>query len=77
MCIDFYLPEIETAIQVCYDLDNHPDTLDWEVNALLKITNVLTCKTLLIITRNTERVLEINGKTIMVTPVWKWMLENS
>lgn len=72
--VDFYLPETETAIQVCYNLDNHPDTLDREVTALLKITNVLSCKELIIITRSTNRVLEIEGKTIYITPVWKWML---
>lgn len=72
--VDFYIPEVATAIQVCYDLDSDPNTFDREVNALLKITNVLECDQLLIITRDEERTLEIKGRTIRVTPLWKWLL---
>lgn len=72
--MDFYIPDDCTAIQVCYNLDNSDDTFDREVKALLKITEVLECKKLLIITRDTERVVEMNGKTIEVIPVWKWLL---
>jgi len=72
--VDFYIPDACTAIQVCYNLDNADGTLDREVKALLKITGVLECRDLLIITRDTERILEINGKTIDVIPVWKWLL---
>ncbi len=73
--VDFYIPETATAIQVCYDLDGDSDTFDREVNALLKITNVLECNKLLIITRDTERILEIKNKIIEVIPVWKWLLQ--
>lgn len=62
------------AIQVCYSLDNSDGTFDREVNALLKLTNVLDCKKLMIITRDSEQVLEIEHKTIEVVPVWKWLL---
>ncbi|MBD1433928.1 ATP-binding protein [Sphingobacterium sp. DN00404] len=74
--VDFYIPESETAIQVCYDLDSSPDTFDREVNALVKLTKVLTCQKLLIITRDTEKTLQINDKSIDVIPIWKWLLEN-
>ena len=72
--VDFYIPDDYTAIQVCYNLDNSDGTFDREVKALLKITEVLDCKNLLIITRDTERVVEMNGKTIEVIPIWKWLL---
>lgn len=72
--VDFYIPEEAIAIQVCYSLDNNDGTFDREVKALLKITEVLECKKLLIVTRDTERVLEIKGKTIEVVPIWKWLL---
>ena len=72
--VDFYIPDDYTAIQVCYNLDNSDGTFDREVKALLKITEVLECKKLLIITRDTERVVEMNGKTIEVVPIWKWLL---
>ena len=72
--VDFYIPDDSTAIQVCYNLDNNDGTFDREVNALLKLTNILECKKLLIITRDTERVLNIDNKIIEVIPVWKWLL---
>lgn len=72
--VDFYVPDASTAIQVCFDLDNSAGTFDREVKALLKITEVLECRHMLIITRDTERMLEIRGKKIEVLPVWKWLL---
>lgn len=72
--VDFYVPDDYTAIQVCYNLDNSDGTWDREVKALLKITEVLECRKLIIITRDTERTMEINDKTIEVIPVWKWLL---
>ena len=72
--VDFYVPDAVTAIQVCYDPDNSAGTFDREVKALLKITKVLECRHLFIITRDTERMLELNGKKIEVIPVCKWLL---
>jgi predicted AAA+ superfamily ATPase len=72
--VDFYIPDACTAIQVCYNLDNNDGTFDREVKALLKIAEVLECRELLIITRDTERTLEKNGKVIEIVPVWKWLL---
>lgn len=72
--VDFYIPDDYTAIQACYSLDNSDGTFDREVKALLKITEVLECKKLLIITRDTERTLEMNDRAIEVVPVWKWRL---
>lgn len=73
--VDFYIPEIATAIQVSYSLDNNDGTFDREVNALLKISKVLECNKLLIITRDEERVLDVEDKSIEVIPAWKWLLE--
>lgn len=73
--VDFYIPDETTAIQVCYSLDNNDTTFDREVKALLKITEVLECSKLLIITRDSEMVLEIDKKKIEVIPVWKWLLQ--
>ncbi|MDD2247895.1 MAG: ATP-binding protein [Proteiniphilum sp.] len=74
MEVDFYIPEDLLAIQVCYDLDNSDGTFDREIDSLIKLTKVLECKRLLIITRDSEQTLEIEGKTINVIPVWKWLL---
>ena len=72
--VDFYIPDEALAIQVCYDLNNSDGTFDREVNALLKLPSVLECRKLIIITRDSEQVLEMNNKTIEVIPVWKWLL---
>jgi predicted AAA+ superfamily ATPase len=72
--VDFYIPDACTAIQVCYSLDNSEGTFEREVKALLKITEVLECSRLLIVTRDSEREMETNGRKIEIIPVWKWLL---
>ncbi len=72
--VDFYIPDEATAIQVCYNLDNSDGTFDREVGALLKLSNVLECNKLMIITRDNEQTLEVDNKTIEVIPAWKWLL---
>ena len=72
--VDFYIPDESIAIQVCHNLDNNDGTFEREVNALLKLTNVLECKKLMVITHDSEQILEIEHKTIEIVPVWKWLL---
>lgn len=72
--VDFYIPEEETAIQVCYNLSD-AETLKRETKALIGLGKVLPCKKLLVITRNEESVLTLNGMVINVVPVWKWLLQ--
>lgn len=72
--VDFYVPDVYTAIQVCYNLDNNDGTFEREVKALLKFSEVFECRQLLIITRDTEKTLEIKGRYIEVIPVWRWLL---
>lgn len=71
--VDFYIPDEATAIQVSYNLNNSEGTFDREVGALLKLSKVLECKRLLVITRDNEQVLSIDDKTIEVIPAWKWL----
>ncbi len=72
--VDFYIPDEAVAIQACYNLDNSDGTFDREVDALLKLPSILECKRLMMITRDTERMLEIDGRIIEAIPVWKWLL---
>ncbi len=72
--VDFYVQETATAIQVCYDLTGADTTLDREVTALLKLSKVIECRQLLIITRDEERIIEMKGMSIQVIPIWKWLL---
>lgn len=73
--VDFYIPETTTAIQVSYDLEQNAETLDREVNALVKLSKVLDCSRLIIITRDEERSITAKGLTIDVIPIWKWLLD--
>ena len=73
--VDFYLPETSTAIQACYSPDNAGSTIEREVNALLKLSNYMKCKRLLIITGDIEKTIKANSKKIEMIPLWKWLLE--
>ena len=72
--VDFYLPDAEQLIQVSYSLDD-PETLQRETEALTKVAKHMNVNDLLIITKDEETVLEKDGKTIKVVPLWKWVLE--
>jgi len=72
--VDFYLPETLTAIQACYSLDRTDGTIEREINALLKVSDILECKKLLIITSETEKNITAGKKTIEIIPLWKWLL---
>jgi len=73
--VDFYLPETATAIQACYSLNSTDGTAEREINALVKLSNLLECKKLLIITGEAEKTITVSGKKIEVIPLWKWLLE--
>jgi len=73
--VDFYLPDTATAIQVCYSLDHTDGTFGREVGALVKLTKVLDCSRLMIITYSEERIIQMEGKIIEVVPIWKWLLD--
>lgn len=71
--VDFYIPEEDLAIQVCYSLTD-TETFDREIKALLKLPSAVSCKKLMVITRDEERILEIDRTTVEVVPIWKWLL---
>jgi len=66
--------KIEQLIQVCYDIE-HYDTRKREINALLKASEELKCKNLLIINDDYESEENIKGKKIKFIPLWKWLLK--
>ena len=68
--IDFYLSEQRVLIQVCYSLSG-AETKKREITALLKASKKLNIEELLILTLDTEEI--IDGR-IKVIPVWKWLL---
>ncbi|MFI3287439.1 MAG: ATP-binding protein [Rikenellaceae bacterium] len=75
--VDFYIPDEEIAIQVCYNLSTDSDTYQREVRALIKLQKVLPSKRMIIITKEEERTIEIEDKTIEVIPIYKWLLFDS
>lgn len=75
---DFVLKEslkITQAIQVCLDLNN-PKTKQREINGILEAMKMYKLKQGLILTLEQEDKIFLNGKEIIVKPVWKWLLEN-
>jgi len=74
--VDFVLREgfnVKQLIQVTY-ASTRNDVEKRELEALLKASEVLKCKDLLIITWDYESELKINKKRIKFTPLWKWLL---
>jgi predicted AAA+ superfamily ATPase len=72
--VDFYLPDIYTAIQVCYSLRDL-DTRKREISALLQLSKRVDVKRYLIITKDEEETITESGIEIEVIPVWKWLLK--
>lgn len=72
--VDFYIPEDELAIQVCYSLRDE-DTLSREVDALKKLPKRLECRRRIILTFDEETTFTDQHGTIEVIPCWKWMLD--
>ena len=74
--VDFYIPDEALAIQVSYNPHKTDETWQRESTALVKFCKVLDCQRLLILTYDTEETMEVNGKTIEVMPVWKWLIQD-
>lgn len=72
--VDFYIPEDELAIQVCYSLRDE-ETLNREVDALKKLPKRLECRRRIILSFDEETSIVDQYGTIEIIPCWKWMLE--
>jgi predicted AAA+ superfamily ATPase len=67
--------KIEQAIQVCYTFDSE-QTKTRELKGLLEAMEKYGLSKGLILLHDTqEQVIEENGLTINILPVWKWLLE--
>lgn len=73
--VDFYIPDVATAIQVSYNPKKSVETWERESTALIKLSKVLDCKRLIILTYELEENIELKGLNIEVIPVWKWLLD--
>ena len=66
--------EIKKAIQVCYELNE--ENREREVEGLSEAMEKFRLKEGLLLTNSQEEELKLNGKRIIIKPVWKWLLEN-
>lgn len=73
--IDLYLSDTNTAIQVAYSI-NDGDAYNREVNNLIEFANSSDNKSkLLIITYEEEKTINLDGKTIEIVPLKKFLLD--
>lgn len=73
--VDFYIPETETAIQVCYSMKEAAETSEREVKGLAQIGKCLPCRRRIIVTYEDEAMLDYDGMTIEAIPAWKFLLQ--
>lgn len=71
--IDFFIPETGTAIQVAYSLKG--TAYEREIKAIKNgFKSVKEMKKAAIITYEEEKTIDLDGVSINVIPVWKWLL---
>jgi len=74
---DFVIKErlkIVEAVQVCYDINEKNEKR--EFNGLLEAMKKFKLEKGLILTYDLDSELKIEGKQIIIKPVWKWLLED-
>lgn len=71
--VDFYVPTQKMAIQASYSISDS-STFERETKALVKMAGSFDIQTALIVTYDDERTVEVDGLSINVIPVWKWLL---
>jgi len=74
--VDFYVPEVQLAVQVCYSMQDS-GTRKRELGALLKMAKQFDVKRMLVITKDEEDIILEQGRSIEVIPVWKWLCSPS
>lgn len=72
--VDFYVPDEGLAIQASFSLEDM-DTRKREVAALITLNKVYPIRKAIIITYDEEEIIEEDGITIEVIPIWKWLTE--
>ncbi|MFH1637287.1 MAG: ATP-binding protein [Candidatus Woesearchaeota archaeon] len=64
---------VKSAIQVCWELTR--ENKERETNGLIEVMDKFKLKKGLILTNDQEEEIKVKQKTIIVRPVWKWLLE--
>lgn len=73
--MDFYIPGINTGVQVCYSTTKDLNTFEREVSALESLDRTHPLEKMMVITFDEERTIELrSGKSVELIPAWKWLL---
>lgn len=72
--VDFYIPDHQTAIQVCYTMSDAQGTFDRETQALVKLQSRLPTRRNLIVTYCESGQLTVDDLPIDIIPAWKFLL---
>ncbi|NMA50202.1 MAG: ATP-binding protein [Tissierellia bacterium] len=73
--VDFVIRKgiiVDSLIQVSYDIGD-AKTEKRESAALIEASEELNCDNLILINWDREETKNINGKTIKIIPLWKWL----
>lgn len=65
----------QTIYQVSYDISN-PKTRKREIRGCLAAAKATKCSNILLITDNESEIIEEEGYTIQVIPVWEWLISD-
>jgi len=74
--VNFVIPEVDTAIQVCYTMNDAEGTFEREISALVRLLQHIKTKKNVIVTFEDENMIEKDGIEIEVIPAWKFVLKN-
>jgi len=73
--VDFYavINQQKILANVSYNIAA-PETRKREVRGLVEAMDYFNCSESLLITRDTEEIIEVDGYTIKALPLWRWLL---
>lgn len=74
--IDFYVPDLSLAIQVCWNMLDVPETKEREIKAFEKLHHFIPDAKCIVITNSEKASLETDGIQIDVIPAWEWLLQS-
>ena len=73
--VDFYADMTHPQlINVSYDI-SHPETKRREIEGLYEGMSYFNITQATLITHDHEETIESDGKTVIIKPLWKWLLE--
>ncbi|MBQ3658161.1 MAG: ATP-binding protein [Bacteroidales bacterium] len=72
--VDFFVPDNSLGVQVSYNMDDE-STKKREIKALTVLNEYIPLNEAVIITKDTEETISVEGLEIKIIPIWKYILE--